>query len=144
MSLKLDIVSHSEKQTLALATRLAPYLRRPDVVVLSGELGSGKTLFVHGLASALEIDEQLIHSPSFTMVNEYPSRYPLFHFDLYRLTDPSELYELGWDDYLQREGLVVVEWGEKAGDLIPDVYYRICFTIVGEHRRRISVSLVKP
>ena len=92
----------------------------------------------------LEIDEQLVHSPSFTMVNEYPGRYPLFHFDLYRLTDPSELYELGWDDYLQREGLVVVEWGEKAGDLIPDVYYRICFTIVGEHRRRISVSLVQP
>ncbi len=144
MSLKLDIVSHSEKQTLTLATRLAPHLRRPDVVILSGELGSGKTLFVRGLALALKIDEQLVHSPSFTMVNEYPGRYPLFHFDLYRLTDPSELYELGWDDYLQREGLVVIEWGEKAGDLIPDVYYRICFTIVGEYRRRISVSLVQP
>jgi len=140
---ELKIVSHSETQTLTLARKLAPHLRNPEVVVLTGALGSGKTVFVHGLATALGIDERLVNSPSFTMVNEYPGPKPLFHFDLYRLRDPSDLTELGWDEYLGREGLFVVEWGEKAGGYLPPRYYQICLTIIGEHERNITVALIQ-
>ncbi len=144
MQRELSIVSHSEEQTLALARRLAPHLRNPEVVVLTGALGSGKTVFVRGLATALQIEEHWVRSASFTMVNEYPGPTPLFHFDLYRLGDPSELYELGWDEYLGRKGLFVVEWGEKAGHHLPSKYYQIRFTITGENQRHINVSLVQP
>ena len=144
MQRELNIVSHSEEQTLALARKLARHLRGPEVVVLTGVLGSGKTVFVRGLAGALGIEEQAVRSPSFTMVNEYPGPRPLYHLDLYRLGDPSELHELGWDEYLGREGLFVVEWGEKAGDYLPARYYHVCFAIVDEHQREISVTLVQP
>ncbi len=144
MQRELNIASHSEEETLALARKLAPHLRDPEVVVLTGSLGSGKTVFVRGLATALGIKEHLVRSASFMMVNEYPGQKSLFHFDLDRLGDPSELYELGWDEYLGREGLFVVEWGEKAGDHLPARYYQIRFNIVAEHHRDISVSLVQP
>ena len=144
MQREINIVSHSEEQTLALARKLEPHLRDPEVVVLTGVLGSGKTVFVRGLATALGIKEHVVRSASFTMVNEYPGQKPLFHFDLYRLSDPSELYELGWDEYLGRKGLFVVEWGEKAGDHLPARYYQIRFTIIAERQRDISVSLIQP
>ena len=77
---------------MALARSVSPLLRPHDVLILQGELGAGKTVFVRGLAVALGIDEQLVHSPSFTIVNEYPGSRPLYHFDLFRVDDPSELY----------------------------------------------------
>ncbi|MEW5993352.1 MAG: tRNA (adenosine(37)-N6)-threonylcarbamoyltransferase complex ATPase subunit type 1 TsaE [Candidatus Zixiibacteriota bacterium] len=143
MQRQLDIVSHSEDQTLALAEKLGPHLRDPNVVVLSGVLGSGKTVFVRGLVTALGIDTDLVSSPSFTMVNEYPGQRSVYHLDLYRLQDVSELTELGWDDYISREGLTVIEWGEKAREYLPQKYYLIEFEIVGEQERRITVSLVQ-
>ncbi len=139
----MNIVSHSEEQTLALAQKLEPHLRSPHVIVLTGELGSGKTVFVRGLGKARGIDENLICSPSFTMVNEYPGEKPLFHFDLYRLHDLSELEELGWNEYLSRDGLVVIEWGEKADGYLPSRYYQIHFTILSEQERKIVISLVQ-
>ena len=139
----LNIVSHSEKQTVALAKKLAPSFKRGDVISLTGSLGSGKTVFVRGLAGALKIDEAEVNSPSFTFVNEYPGELPLYHFDLYRIKEPSELYEIGWDEYLGREGLVVVEWGEKAAEMLPERYYRIDFKIISENEREINISMVQ-
>ena len=144
MERELNIVSHSEEQTLALAEKLGPHLRNPEVIVLTGPLGAGKTVFVKGLAAGLGLDRDKVNSPSFTMVNEYPGPNPLFHFDLYRLEDPSELRELGWDDYMTRDGVFVVEWGEKAGGYLPDTYYRIEFIILSDHERNIIVTFVKP
>jgi len=139
----LSITSYSEEQTIALAKKLAPTFKKGDVVCLTGSLGAGKTVFVRGLAAALGIDENDVNSPSFTFVNEYPGETPIFHFDLYRINDPSELYEIGWDEYLGREGLTVVEWGEKAGELLPQRYYSIEFGIISETEREISISLVQ-
>lgn len=139
----MNITSHSEDETLALAGKLASLFKTGDVLVLTGVLGAGKTVFVRGLAAALGIDESLVNSPSFTIVNEYAGERPLYHFDLYRLGDASELYEIGWDDYLGREGLVVVEWGEKAGEYLPARYYRIDFGIVDEQQREIDISYVE-
>jgi tRNA threonylcarbamoyladenosine biosynthesis protein TsaE len=143
MPLILNIVSHSEEETLALAAKLVSLFKAGDVLVLTGVLGAGKTVFVRGLAAAMGIDEAQVNSPSFTLVNEYPGERMLYHFDLYRLADSSELYEIGWDEYLGRDGLVVVEWGEKAAEYLPDRYYQIEFGMTGESDREINISFVE-
>ncbi|MFQ5454351.1 MAG: tRNA (adenosine(37)-N6)-threonylcarbamoyltransferase complex ATPase subunit type 1 TsaE [Candidatus Zixiibacteriota bacterium] len=139
----LDIISHSEKETIALAKKLLPLFKTGDVLVLSGQLGSGKTIFVRGLALAAGINDNLVNSPSYTMLNEYPGEKPLYHFDLYRLGDISELYELGWEEYLIRDGLIVVEWGEKAKEFLPLQYYQIDFKIIDELQRNIKLTFIE-
>ncbi len=143
MAKVLNVVSHCEDETVALAKSLVSLLRPGDLLVLSGQLGSGKTVFVRGLATALGIDEKLVNSPSFTIVNEYPGERPLYHLDLYRLMDTNELYEIGWDEYLSRDGLVAVEWGEKAGEFLRGRYYQVDFKILNESDREIEISLVE-
>ena len=138
----MNITSHSESETLALAEKLAAGFKPGDILVLTGPLGAGKTVFVRGLAAGLGLDTDNVNSPSFTIVNEYPGQHPLYHFDLYRINDPFELYEVGWDEYLGRDGLIVVEWGEKAGELLPPTYYLIEFAVMDEQQREINISLV--
>ena len=142
MTKVLSITSHSESETLALAENLAAGFNPGDIVVLTGPLGAGKTVFVRGLAAGLGLDTANVNSPSFTIVNEYPGEHPLYHFDLYRISDPFELYEVGWDEYLGRDGLIVVEWGEKAGELLPPSYYLIEFDVKDEQDREINISVV--
>lgn len=142
MAKVLQIVSHSEDETLALAEKILNLLTPDDLLVLSGELGAGKTLFVRGLARGLGLDEMHVNSPSYTIVNEYPGEKPMYHFDLYRLGDSSELVEVGWEDYLSKKGLVVVEWGERADEFLPNRYFKIEFSILNEKEREISISLI--
>lgn len=139
----LSVTSHSETETLALAKKLAASFVTGDVIVLSGPLGSGKTVFVRGLVQGRGLQEAMVSSPSFGMVNEYPGELPLYHFDLYRIKNPAELYEIGWDDYLLRDGIVVVEWGERAAGLLPNRYYKIDFSMVSETERAIEIALVQ-
>jgi tRNA threonylcarbamoyladenosine biosynthesis protein TsaE len=143
MSRELEIISHSEPETEALAQALTAGFSAGDLIVLSGSLGAGKTVFVRGLAKAMGIDPASVSSPSFTIVNEYPAQIPLYHFDLYRLKNIDELYEVGWDDYLIRPGLVVVEWGEKAEVKLPPVYYKINFERINDTDRKITVARVQ-
>lgn len=125
-------------QTQAVARELAARLEPGAVIALSGPMGAGKTAFCGGLAQGLGIDGP-ITSPTYTIVNEYRGRLPLFHFDLYRLGGPEDLYEIGWEDYLAREGVCVVEWPEIAEDeLNPTITVRI--TPTGEHSRRITIQ----
>lgn len=140
----LNVKSNSTEQTEALAAKLSDSFTDGDLVVLTGELGAGKTAFVRGLARGRKLNEQLVTSPSYTFVNEYPGERPIFHFDLYRLTDPVELFEIGWEEYLSRPGLVVVEWGEKAQNLLPEKYYSLVFEIIDSDAREINLSLVQP
>ena len=139
----LSITSHSEQETFALGKRLASSFKAGDLIVLEGQLGAGKTVFVRGLAAGLGLDEQLISSPSFGLVNEYPGEIPLYHFDLYRVNDMHELYEIGWEEYLSRNGVVVVEWGERAEEHLPRQYYKGTFTIASDEVRVIDISLVQ-
>ena len=137
----LQVVSHSEAQTESLGSKLAARFLPGDVVVLKGRLGSGKTVFVRGLASGCGLDADKVSSPSFTFVNEYPGEKPLFHFDFYRMTDLSELQEIGWNEYLNRDALVVAEWGERVLTELPSRYYLIEFKVLGETQREISITL---
>jgi tRNA threonylcarbamoyladenosine biosynthesis protein TsaE len=139
----LNILSHSPEETLGLANKLVNLFTPQDVLVLKGPLGSGKTVFVRGLAKALGLDENKVNSPSFTIVNEYPGDNSLYHFDLYRLADVDELIEIGWDEYMNREGLMVVEWGEKAKEYLPNRYYELEFKIISETEREINISFQK-
>ena len=125
-----------------LAKKLVTTFKSGDLVVLSGELGSGKTIFARGLAEGLGHDEKNINSPTYTFVNEYNGDKPLYHFDMYRIRDVSELKEIGWDDYLSKDGLIVVEWGEKIKKMLPEIYYQVSFEIVSENKREIKIEFI--
>jgi tRNA threonylcarbamoyladenosine biosynthesis protein TsaE len=137
----LCVATHSEEETRGVARTLAKLLTGGDCLVLSGQLGAGKTVFVRGLAEGLGIDPAKVHSPSFTVLNEYRGEPSVYHFDLYRLTGIDELTETGWDDYLSRDGVVVVEWGERAAHRLPARYYQVTMTPVDDSTRKIDITL---
>ena len=113
-----EIISNSETDTMEFAKTLASQLKKGDVVVLTGELGSGKTKFVEGFLSYFGLQDE-ISSPTFTIVNEYDYKdFPIFHFDVYRLEDSSEFYEIGGEEYFEK-GICLIEWGEIIQDALP-------------------------
>ena len=110
----MQTITHSPDQTRALGRKLAQALQGGTVVAFTGDLGAGKTAFVSGMAEGLGIEER-VTSPTFTIVNEYEGgRLPLFHFDMYRLGSADELFHIGWEDYLARNGVCAVEWSENV------------------------------
>jgi len=116
----VEYVTHSREETEQLGARLADALTGGAVVAFAGDLGAGKTVFVSGLARALVVEE-LVTSPTFTIVNEYEGgRLPLFHFDMYRLDSADELFHIGWEDYLARGGVCAVEWSENVSDALDE------------------------
>ncbi len=116
----MEYLSNSEAETEALGEALAGRLTAGDVIAFSGDLGAGKTAFTRGLARGLGVTER-VTSPTFTIVNEYlGGRLPLFHFDLYRLGSAEELFDIGWEDYLDRGGVCAVEWSENGEGVLED------------------------
>ncbi|MCD7821600.1 MAG: tRNA (adenosine(37)-N6)-threonylcarbamoyltransferase complex ATPase subunit type 1 TsaE [Clostridiales bacterium] len=117
--------TNSALETEALGQKLAQTLRPGDIIAYTGDLGAGKTAFTRGVARGLGITER-VTSPTFTIVNEYEGgRLPLFHFDLYRLGSSEELYDIGWEDYLNRDGVCAVEWSEVAADALEGGVIRV-------------------
>ena len=115
----MEILSHSEAETEAAGERLGASLSPGTVLAYRGGLGMGKTAFTRGLARGLGCTGR-VTSPTFTIVNEYEGRIPLFHFDMYRLPDSDALFDIGWDDYLDRGGVCAVEWSEQVDDALPE------------------------
>ncbi len=121
----VEIVTGSPEETEQVGEHLGRTVSPGTVIAFTGDLGAGKTAFTRGLARGLGIRER-VTSPTFTLVNEYPGgRLPLFHFDLYRLSCSQELYDIGWEDYLAREGVCAVEWSEHAGDALEGRVIRV-------------------
>lgn len=119
-------ISHSEDETKAFAKKLASNLHSKDIVVLSGDLGSGKTKFTEGFLSYFNLEDE-ISSPTFNIVNEYTqNNIHIYHFDVYRLEDVSEFYEIGGDEYFEK-GICLIEWGELIREALPDNYIEIDF-----------------
>ena len=115
----MQITTHSADETQALGQKLASRLAPGDVIAYFGDLGAGKTAFTRGLAQGLGITDP-VTSPTYTIVNEYLSgRIPLFHFDMYRLSSSDELFDIGWEDYLDRGGVCAVEWSESVREALP-------------------------
>jgi len=110
---KEEYITRSERETFLLAKKLARGFKGKEVVLLKGELGTGKTVFAKGLAAGLGLkDFHQVCSPSYTLINIYQAKYPIFHIDLYRLGKETEIMDLGWEDYLG-QGVIIVEWAEK-------------------------------
>lgn len=119
-------ISNCEKDTIRVAKKLAGLLRSPDIVVLSGDLGSGKTKFTEGFLSYFGLENE-ISSPTFTIVNEYyANELNIYHFDVYRLSSPDEFYAIGGEQYFEN-GICLIEWGEQIEEVLPKEYLHITF-----------------
>lgn len=135
--MKLRYETGSVEETWAVAREFAATLRAGDIVVLEGDLGAGKTTFVQGVGAALGVKRPMT-SPTFCLVNEYStSRFPIAHFDLYRLHGPDDVLDLGWEDYLSRGAVMFVEWADRAGSLIAQDAIRVRFEYAGSDDSRI-------
>jgi len=114
----MTVITFNEDETFNEGKKLGKTLTQGSVVALYGGLCAGKTTFTRGLASGLGINMN-VSSPTFTVVNEYHGTIPVFHFDMYRLQNENELFDIGWDDYLNRGGVCVVEWSENVPGAFP-------------------------
>jgi len=132
------VTTRSEEETFELARRMASGFEGREVVLLSGELGAGKTVFAKGIAAGAGVTAtDRVSSPSFTLVNVYEGKWPVFHIDLYRLEREPEILDLGWEDYLG-EGIVIVEWAERL--TLPVEGIRVLIETVGDDERRITIA----
>ena len=135
----MEFITNSPVETEKVGERLGKVLTPGAVIAYTGDLGAGKTAFTRGLARGLGCAEQ-VTSPTYTIVNEYLSgRMPLFHFDMYRLHSADDLFDIGWEDYLERGGVCAVEWSENVRDALEDP---ITVTIekTGEESRKITIT----
>ncbi len=140
----MEWITNSEEETEQLGQRLGQAVQAGAVIAYTGDLGAGKTAFTRGLARGLGIRER-ITSPTFTIVNEYEGgRLPLFHFDMYRLGSSDELYDIGWEDYLARNGVCAVEWSERVEDALEEDTIRVDVRRGdSDDQRRISIKGVE-
>ena len=137
--MKLNIQTKSPEETELAGVALAKSLVAGVVVAMYGELGAGKTAFVRGMARGLGSPSR-VTSPTFTIVNEYEGSLPLFHFDMYRLGSADELFDIGWDDYLARGGICVVEWSENVSEAFDGSEVRVIIEKLGENERSITIE----
>ncbi len=139
MDMTMEIITHSVEETELVGQALAKALKPFSVVALFGDLGAGKTAFVRGLAKGLNSPDR-VTSPTFTIVNEYSGSLPLFHFDMYRLGSSDELFDIGWEDYLARGGVCVVEWSENVLDAFDGTEIKVTIEKLSDTDRKISVE----
>ena len=137
----MQFVSHNTQETEQFGEEVAKSLRGGDVLAFTGSLGMGKTAFTRGLARGLGCRGR-VTSPTFTIVNEYDGKTPLFQFDMYRLGSSEELFDIGWDDYLVRGGVCAVEWSERVSDALPEgtIFVDIARGEEDENMRTITVT----
>ena len=141
----MEFITNSPEETEALGAALGKRLPAGTVIAYRGDLGAGKTAFTRGLARGLGCTEQ-VTSPTYTIVNEYlGGRLPLFHFDMYRLTSSDDLWDIGWEDYLDRGGVCAVEWSEQVADAMPPetVYVTISRRPEDDRARTITIEGVE-
>lgn len=114
-----EFTSHTPEETIAIGKAFSSELKVGDVVCLNGELGAGKTHFVKGIAEGVGLDQNEVHSPTYTLIHEYVGELPIYHFDCYRMASPQEALEIGVEEYFYGDGVCVIEWPERIESLIP-------------------------
>ena len=135
----MEFLTNAPEETEKIGAALAKLLFPGTVIAYRGDLGAGKTAFTRGLARGLGYKEP-VTSPTYTIVNEYlGGRLPLFHFDMYRLNSSDDLWDIGWEDYLERGGICAVEWSENVADALEDAI-TVCIEKTGENSRRITLE----
>ena len=135
----MEFITNSPAETEAVGAALSRVLSPGTVIAYRGDLGAGKTAFTRGLARGLGVNDP-VTSPTYTIVNEYlGGRMPLFHFDMYRLHSAEDLWDIGWEDYLERGGICAVEWSENVVDAMEDPV-TVTIEKLGEESRRITIE----
>lgn len=132
-----QILSHNPQETLLIAAKFARHLKAGDIVFLKGDLGAGKTTFTKGLAQGLGVSVNAVNSPTFILMNYYEGKLPIYHFDFYRLTQDKELKTVEMDEYFYGDGVAVIEWPERLGELAPKEFLQVALEHKGEHQRGI-------
>ena len=135
-------ISRSEEETEAIGEKFAAHLAGGAVVAMYGDLGAGKTAFVRGMARGMGL-ECRVSSPTFTIVNEYLGQRELIHFDMYRLSDADELFDIGWEDYLNRGAVCAVEWSEKVQDAFFGDEITVRIEKLSDTERKITIEEAK-
>ncbi|ADL52718.1 tRNA (adenosine(37)-N6)-threonylcarbamoyltransferase complex ATPase subunit type 1 TsaE [Clostridium cellulovorans] len=138
----MDIITNNVADTLSLGEKIGNLARSGDIICINGDLGTGKTHLTKGIAKGLSIDEH-ITSPTFNIVNEYEGRLKFYHFDVYRVNDPDEIYAIGFDEYIFSDGVSVIEWSNYINELIPKEHIDITIeklTDMGDDYRKISIT----
>lgn len=135
----MTIITNSEKETELAGENLSKTLKPGTIVALFGEMGTGKTAFVRGMARGLGVTCR-VTSPTFTIVNEYKGTIDLFHFDMYRLKSADELFDIGWEDYLSRNGICAVEWSENVTEALDGCEITVQIEKVSETARSITIN----
>lgn len=132
----IKITCKTENETNDLGRKIASILEAGDFICLDGSLGTGKTFLSKSIARSLGVDEY-ITSPSYTIINEYNGKFPIYHFDVYRIDDIDEMYEIGYEEYFFSDGVCLVEWANMIEDLLPDDYYQINISMCESFTTRI-------
>ena len=137
----MEIISNSENETIELGKKIAQKLKKGDIIVLTGELGSGKTKLTEGILTYFGLQNE-ISSPTFTIVNEYDTdKFKIFHFDVYRLSDVDEFYAIGGEEYFE-QGVSIIEWGEMIKEALPEKFINITFQrdLENENKKKIKIE----
>lgn len=137
---KVTRISNSFEETMATGKAFAKNLKAGDIVFLEGDLGAGKTVFAKGIAQALGLDPKAVNSPTFVIMNYYEGKFPLYHFDLYRLEDPKELKSISLDEYFYGQGISIVEWPKRLGLLAPKKFWLVHLTHGGGDKRQLCIT----
>ena len=133
-------LSKSTEETIKFGSLLAKHLKCSDIVCLFGELGSGKTTLVKGIAEGLRVNPNAVCSPTFVLMNVYEGKLPLYHFDFYRLQRTEEIIDIGYDEFLYGQGVSVVEWADRFGNLMPEESLHVILIHKGENEREIRIK----
>ena len=131
-------ITNSEEETNILASQLASKLLPGAIVLLNGDMGAGKSVFARGIIQSLGYNGA-VTSPTFTLMNEYPTEPNVYHFDLYRLKSYDQLYDIGYDEYVYSDGISLIEWSEKMEHLLPENYVEIIIEKLDPSTRRITI-----
>jgi len=134
------ILSKSPEETIALGEHLAKSFKEGDIICFFGDLGSGKTTLIKGMAKSLKIDQTKVNSPTFVLMNVYQGRLPLFHFDLYRLEDIEGISSIGFEEFLYDDGVSVIEWADRLGTFLPKEYLKIDLKHKNPDQREIHLT----
>lgn len=139
--MEISFISCSDQETLLYGRALGELVQPGSVIGLFGDLGAGKTCFIKGLAYGLSrIPEAEVTSPTFTILQEYEGPVPLYHFDAYRLSGIDDLEAIGFEDYINSQGVSVIEWADRIADALPDECLRIAIDYISEARRRFTCT----
>ena len=135
--MNLIIITKSSEETKNIGKEVGKLTMPGDLLAFYGELGTGKTCFIQGISQELEVKDY-VTSPSFTIINEYQGKIPIYHFDLFRLNNEEEILELGYQEYFYGEGLTLIEWAEKIEQLLPKEHLKIVIKFKDRDKRTIS------